>query len=323
MPTIRSLQAEDLESLRALFRSFPHKKPQHRFQGIDSDALADYFTQAEHRHVDAADRFVGLEDDRVTAFGGVQSDDWHSQFYPFRFGRLAPLLLHNASPDLSGRMIDALLAAAREAGLQHLSARIDGSEYDLLRRLQERDFYLVDCSVKMCAPLSRVPSLAPPSGAGGMTIREYRPDDLAVVKEIAATSHSVNHFFNDPYLGRAQTNQLFEGWVEKCCGGASSIAHVVERHDRPCGFIIYLNPAGFNKAMGTRLVILDFVCLARAAQGGGVGRWFISQTLRKLGESFDQVELRTSQNNYAALGCYENLGMQIISSDFIAHRHDA
>jgi len=326
MATIRPLQTSDLAALRELFRSFPHKESQQRFQGIDAGALADFFTEAERTRLQAAAgparRWIGEEHGVPVVFAGLQADEWHSRFYPFRFGRVAPLLTHRASTGARYEMIHTLIAASREAGFGHVSVRIDGSEYDLLHLLQSRGYLLVDCSMKLSAPLARIAELAPPSRAGGMAIREYRTEDLPAIREIAAGSHSVNHFYNDPHLGREETNRLFAAWVERCCAMSAATVFVLTHRERPCGFAIYLNPAAFNRALGAHLVILDFVCVAPAARGGGVGRWFISQTLRRLGKNFTMVELRTSENNYAALGCYEALGMQIISSDFILHRHE-
>ncbi|MFW6286848.1 MAG: N-acetyltransferase family protein, partial [Candidatus Sumerlaeota bacterium] len=100
-----------------------------------------------------------------------------------------------------------------------------------------------------------------------------------------------------------------------------SAVFVLEKAGRVEGFAIYLSPRGLNNALGTRIAILDFICLAPAARGGGVGRWMVSQTARKLKDQPRILELRTSNHNYAALACYLSIGMEPIAGDFILHRH--
>jgi ribosomal protein S18 acetylase RimI-like enzyme len=210
------------------------------------------------------------------------------------------------------------LDAAHREGFHHLSARIDGSEYPVLNAFAQRGFYPVDCSVKMAGWLSKTPHFEPVS-ASGMCVRRYRADDLPVLQKIAANEHPYNHYYNDPHLPREATGRLFEGWVERCCNGLASDVFVLDASGEPKGFVIYLEPVGLNHDMGTRLAILDFVCLDPSARGGGVGRRFIAETLQALGGRFNMVELRTSQNNYPAMACYMDLGLRIISTDFVLH----
>ena len=62
-------------------------------------------------------------------------------------------------------------------------------------------------------------------------------------------------------------------------------------------------------------IILDYVILDPAIRGGGIGPWFIQESLRAESDSgFDFCELRTSQHNYAAIGCYEKLGFRTLKS---------
>ena len=326
MPPITPFSPADLPALRVLFRGFPHKALQQRFQSLNPDVLADLFLEEERARLEKSGpnqalQWILRENGDLTAFAGLQPDPWHSGFYPWRFGRIAPFLTYRASQSARTGFIRDLLAQAAAAGYQHLITRVDGSEYEALRALVDEGFHLVDCSVKMSARIEAVPPLAPPSRAAGMSIRPYRVEDLPEMRSIVTSSHPCNHYYNDPWLSREGTDRLFAAWIERCCERMRSDVFVLDRHGHSRGFIIYLYPMRLNQAMGTKLVILDLVCLDREAQGGGLGRWLIAETLRRLAPASSMVELRTSQNNYPALNCYADLGMRILSTDFILHRH--
>ena len=328
-PPIRPLRPEDLPALRRLFRDFPHKKHQQREQGIAGDALADFFVATEERRLrKSADgdgrpvQWVAVaNDDTVTALAGLDPDAWHSRHYPWRFGRVAPFLTWQATPVQRAALLDTVLAEATERGMDHVMTRVDGAEYGAAQTLESRGFYLVDVSVKLSGALADVPALAPPSRAAGMRIRPSEPSDVAAIRGIASSSHSCNHYYNDPHLEREATNRLFEAWVERCAGGLASHLFVLDHHGAVAGFVIYLTPAALNAALGTRLAILDFVCLAPAARGGGVGSWLIADSLRRIGSGATHVELRTSHHNWPALKCYLGLGMRVVSNDLVLHCH--
>jgi ribosomal protein S18 acetylase RimI-like enzyme len=82
---------------------------------------------------------------------------------------------------------------------------------------------------------------------------------------------------------------------------------------------VYLKPISFNREIGVRVIILDFVCLDSSKRGGGLGRWLIAKSLGALAEEYEFCELRTSQNNYPAQDCYADLGFRVVSTDFVLH----
>ena len=155
-----------------------------------------------------------------------------------------------------------------------------------------------------------------------MELRPWREGDLEAVGEIAASSHPLNRYYQDRRLARTDTSRLLGEWVERCCRREGASVFVLDDGGQVRGFAIYLDPAALNRALGTRLVVLDFVCLAAQAQGKGIGRWFIAESLQRLADEYKMVELRTSHHNYPALNCYQALGMRVVSSDFVLHRYE-
>ncbi|MBN1867632.1 GNAT family N-acetyltransferase [Candidatus Sumerlaeota bacterium] len=325
MNLIRPLQSSDADALRTLFLEFPYKKAQQKSQSIDPENLAAFFVGAEIARLGGgggtavAQRVAEADGGGLEAYGALHRDEWHSGFYGRRFGRVSPFLVYRAAPETRSVLLDALLDAARREAMEHLILRIDASEFGVLPLLQSRGFYLVDCSVKLSARIADLPQVSAPEAASGMTVRPYRHSDLRAVMSLASSSHPLNHYYNDPHLPREDTNRLFEGWIERCCTKLGATIFVLDRAGSVRGFAIYLVPTALNRALGTRLVILDFVCLDTRLQGGGIGRWLIADTLRVLDGDFDMVELRTSENNYPALRCYHSLAMHDVSGDFILH----
>lgn len=332
MYTIRRLAHADLPDLEQMFRAYPHKKYQQRCQGIDPAALAAFFAASERRSLDKAHEegvdaaaWVARENDALVAFAGLRPDTWHARFYARRsglerFARIAPFLAPQASQASAAELLETVLAEARRQEVDHLAVRIDTGEPSLTALLNSRDFYLVDTSVKMSVRLDKVPEFSRPAAFPNAALRHHLASDREAIREIAATAHPLNHYFNDPHLDRRDTEDLFAAWVERCIDGLACDVFVAHDRARVLGFAIYLNPRALNKALGTRIVVLDYVCLERAAQASGLGRWLLGETLKRLRERFELAELRTSVNNYPALTCYRDLGFRIVSTDYALHR---
>jgi ribosomal protein S18 acetylase RimI-like enzyme len=198
--------------------------------------------------------------------------------------------------------------------------RIDGDEHQNLHLLEERGFRLIDCSVKLGAPVSPQPPAAPP----GVQIRPYEEADREEVLRISVSSHSRNHFYNDEALDRRATDALFRAWVERCLDRLAAYVFVAAgARNEALGFVTYLVNRPLNEKLGLRLVALDYIVLDSAFQGAGIGMALMGQSLAALSDRFDQVELRASQNNYPALACYAKYGFRTLSSDFLLHRRGA
>lgn len=327
MPAVRPLQISDEDALLELFRRYPYKKYHQRFQRLDAEKLTTFFTNGEMGKLaqnlakGQTAQWVAEENGQIVGLAGLQPDSWHSRFYPYTFARVAPFLAWEASPELQAELIGTLLATAKQEGFQHLMTRVDGAEYQVANALLEKGFFLVDASAKLSAHHKAIPDIAPPSRANGCRVRPFTPADAPAIARIAATSHPMNHFYQDSWLEHAGSDRLFEAWVQRCCDGLSSDIFILDKQGEVLGFVIYLRPNGLNKAVGSHLLILDFVCLDTRARGGGLGTWLISESLRELTGQYQVLELRTSTHNYPALACYNTLGMRSTSTDFILHRH--
>lgn len=311
---------EDENNLCRLFERYPFKEYQQMKQKIDKSVLSRFLISNENisENNTQSVKYVGTKNGAVDSYSKISFDPWHSRFYEKCFGRVAPFLTWLLDSAERTALIAHILDGARQRGMEHLIVRIDGAEYPALSDLNRAGFYVVDNSVKMSGKILDTPRFPPPSGQ--WQVREFQDHHLSVIREIVQNSHPHNHYYNDPHLPKDQTDALFAAWVERCCTELPSRVFVLqEEKGDPVGFAIFLIPHGLNRSLGVRFIVLDFVCLHAAVQGKGLGRWFLSDCLQQLGKEYDLVELRTSSHNYPALNCYADLGLSIVSTDYVCH----
>ncbi|OPZ10354.1 MAG: TDP-fucosamine acetyltransferase [candidate division BRC1 bacterium ADurb.BinA364] len=315
---VHNASLSDLSDFADLIRRYPFKRFQQAIQGIDKDRLNAYLIGALEASLreEGAMAWLARIGGRCAAGAVVSPNPWHSGFYDMNMARCSTFLNYARPAEAGPALIGAILDGARARGCRHLSVRIDGDDYPSLRQLEAAGFRLIDCSLKLAARIAA----EPPAESPGMAVRAFRPEDREAVLRIAESCHPRNHFYNDPQLDRERTDRLFRAWVDRCLEGLAKRVFVAENADGVQGFVAYLANRALNEALGLSLAVLDYIALDTHAQGRGLGYELMSRSLRALAGEFDQVELRTSQNNYPALACYAKYGFRIAASDFILHR---
>lgn len=324
LPRVVALDATAVEDAIPLFASYPFKNAQRIAQRLDRDRLNAFYAEGLRRSV-AAGSPAWIASDPAwreagpVALGGLAPDAWHSEIYGIRLAKIQPWL-NALDPPAGEALLDAVLERARADGVERLSVRLDGEDYRNLHLFERRGFLTIDVSMKFSRPMPFAPDVVP-AARDDWRIRLSSDDDVAWMRELGAKEHAGTHYLNDPELPRAKTEELFGRWVEKCARGLAYRIYVLEAASgRPAGFVIYLRNPGFARAVGPSPVVLDYVILSPAARGGGVGTWFVQETLKREADSgFSYCELRTSQHNHAAMATYEKLGFRVCATDFVLH----
>jgi GNAT superfamily N-acetyltransferase len=324
-PEITPLTSAQLPACAALFAHYPYKFAQQHFQHLDRDRLnAFYLANLEKSVTAGTPHWVAQADaQQPVALAGLSGESWHSGIYGLRMAKVQPWL-NTQTPTAGAALLETVLNAARAQNLEHLSVRLDGEDFANLHLFTHRDFYLVDVSLKF-ARLMPVEPLAVPPAAAGLHVGLATPDDYAWIRRLGSTTHGGTHFLNDPHLPHAQTEALFSAWLERCLNGLAYRVYVVkDAAGAGVGFVTYLRAGAFARAVGRTPIILDFVLIDPARRGGGLGPWFIAETLAREtplpGEpGFDYCELRTSAHNLSAVINYEKLGFRCCATDFVLH----
>lgn len=195
-----------------------------------------------------------------------------------------------------------VLDECREAGIRHLSARVDTGDFTSIHALEEAGFELIDGIQTFGLSLDGNHA-SPPSGT-----RLFEPSDLPQVLEIGRTAFIFDRFHADPALSPAVADQVNESWTRNCCLGLAADAVVVaEDESRVASYVTCR--ADREASRGT--IIL--VATAEWARGRGAARrassaalhWFSTQGLQS-------VEVGTQLRNIPAARLYEGLGFRLI-----------
>ncbi len=310
-----------IEGLRKLFAEYPYKVAQREVQKLDRVRLNHlYLNQLKHG-LCADDRiWVAERQGDILAAGGLTPDRWHSEIYQMKMGKISPWLNYR-SPEVGEELVRAVLESALGDGFDHLSVRLDGEDFSNVHLFEKNGFLLIDISMKFSRPMLFA-SDAAATERDGWTVRLATAADADWMQSLGARSHAQTHFLNDPALAPEKTQALFAAWVARCIDKLAYRIYVLEDEaGRGRGFVIYLRNEVFFKAVGKRPIILDYVIIDPNVRGSGIGPWFIAESLRREKDSgFDYCELRTSQHNHMAIGCYEKLGFRLCATDFVLHR---
>ena len=229
---------------------------------------------------------------------------WDTEQFGFPAARLDLLDAHGSYVECRACKRDLLasvLHECREAGIRHLSARVDTSDLSTIHALEEVGFELIDGIQTFLLPLDGNHASAP-SGT-----RLFDPRDLPEVLEIGRTAFVFDRFHADPALSPAVADRINESWTRNCCLGTAADAVVVaEEEGRVASYV----PCRADGKAGHGIIIL--VATAEWARGRGAARrassaalhWFADQGLKA-------VEVGTQLRNIPAARLYEGLGFRL------------
>lgn len=322
MHSVRPLDpSRDAERLPRLFRAFEAKAYQQRIQGLDADKLAAFLARGALESAKTNPAWVAESaDSRLTGLAALQTKHWHSEQAGFPVGKVTQLMSAPGADDALLPLLDVLEACARDHGLRHLAVRVDGHAFRAQEILCARGWYPVGTSVKLSARLAS-DALRAASSDQRTIVRPHRPQDRTRILEIAASAHNEGHLHFDLHLPLGAAHAIFRRWVEKCLDGLAAQIWVCEspitdHGSGVIGFCTVLDPKALNAALATRIAVLDFIVLDRAAQGRGIGSEFLLAVHRGVAAAgFDQIELRTTATNFPALNLYTRHGYRQIGCD--------
>ena len=76
-----------------------------------------------------------------------------------------------------------------------------------------------------------------PAAANQAVIRDYRPTDLAALREMAGRLHQDTRFFFDRRFRRSRSQELYRIWLERSCGNSQGRVFVAESNHQPAGYL--------------------------------------------------------------------------------------
>lgn len=230
--------------------------------------------------------------------------EWDTEQFGMAAARLD--LLESSGPYAEARagkqkLLSSVMDQCREAGIRHLSARVDTGDFTTIHVLEEAGFELIDGIQTFLLSLNGNHASAPPG------TRLFEPKDLPEILEIGRTAFVFDRFHADPALSPFVADQVNETWTRNCCLGIAADAVVVaEEEDRVASYVT----CQAHREAKRGIIIL--VATAEWARGRGAARrassaalhWFASQGL-------GAVEVGTQFRNIPAARLYESLGFRL------------
>lgn len=199
------------------------------------------------------------------------------------------------------KLLAAVLAQCQEAGIHHLSTRVDTENFTTIHALEKAGFELID-GIQTFFLLLDGRSVSAPSCA-----RMFAPEDLLEVLEIARTAFIFDRFHADQSLSQAVADRVNENWTRNSCiGTAADAVFVAEEDGRVAS---YVTCQVDRKTLRGTIIL---VATAKWARGRGAAHrasesaihWFARQGLK-------DVEVGTQLRNIPAARLYESLGFRM------------
>jgi dTDP-4-amino-4,6-dideoxy-D-galactose acyltransferase len=168
---------------------------------------------------------------------------------------------------------------------------------EIIRLAEVLGFRLVDIRVTYERRLGPTEEDFPQDG-----IREFRPDDLASLRNMAGTLHRDSRFFSDTRFPQTKSRGLFETWIEKACEDPAHCVLVAELEGVPVGYV-----ACQRKDDGVGQIQL--IGVGPSAQGRGIGRRLVGAIINRLTiEKSRRLVVVTQGKNVAAQQLYQKCG---------------
>jgi hypothetical protein len=217
---------------------------------------------------------------QTVGFAGAEPLPWESAHFGVRMGSVPWLLAADDDGERAGRLsalLGALVASARERGLEHLATRVDVRDLAGVEAAQRAGFRLVDTLVTYLGHAS------PPRPDW---VAEHYPDfesetlsgpdlarvDRAAVEHFAAfmrESYRIDRFHADRRLPAERSHELYVEWFRRIFSGEwASGVQLVRRGGRYVGFCSFRDEPDVERLTGVRVIGRGLAAVLPEGHGG-------------------------------------------------------
>jgi len=312
---MKKVEQKDINYIKEIFSAYPFKGFQQQFQNIDKMKLSSFLTDnllTTLNNENYESYFIPQK-----ALLTMSKDKWHSSVYDMNMAKISNLIILKKDSEIYKLIMEKINNFINENAIQHLSCRLDVSDFHNIRFLLQNGFYYVGESVKMSLKITTNQTIP----KSELEIVDYQSKYRNDIKRIARTAHSKNYFFYDPYLDNQKTSILFDKWTERCIDSLAEKVFVATKSNAVTGFLIFMTNKNFNIALNKKIAILDFMAVDETYKGMKIGSGLLAYFIDYIREKYDMIELRTMNDNFPAINLYQKFGFRIVSSDFIFHKY--
>lgn len=237
---------------------------------------------------------------------------WDSERFGFPAARLEFLLAREDS--VRRAILRTTLERSHEAGIQHLTARLDSSDMSGAHALVDAGFEMVDGILTFGLRIDD--RMASAEVTGPAEIGLFKRDQVEGIVELASKAYQFDRFHADSALRPGVADRIHAEWLRNSCeGGAADVVITAARDKQVLGFVTVKLDSEIERISGVRLATIMLVATAEAARGMGIGTAMTQYALRLLaGRRVRGVRVGTQLRNIAASRLYESCGFRLIGS---------
>lgn len=236
---------------------------------------------------------------RAAASAAALHDDaWLSGLMGVRCRHLSVPGVAADIPDLAG-----------EAGF--IDAKAPAARVDLVNRLEDGGFRLIDVNLRLVLPAGAAPAAAV---APAIEVRFAQPGDRDGVAALARGAFRWDRFHRDPHIPPGVADSIKAAWAANFFAGARGDWMVTA----VCGGTV----AGFLQLLGGSGdgLTIDLIATGQEWRGRGVARAMIAFAAAQCRPGVPVIT-GTQAANEESLRLYQRMGFQVTAASYILHRH--
>lgn len=243
---------------------------------------------------------------------------WDSAYFGLPMARIDYLLTTaDTTADERRAVVAAACAAAREAGVCHLTARVDAGDLESLAALEAHGFRMMDAlSTYIMRPGKDTPREVRRVG----TVRLATPADAEVVVEITRDAYRGyrGRFHLDPHLPGQRADGFYEEWARQCLAGAMADLIMVSE-DSDGRVIGYLAHRRRQPASSIGMPVYGGGLGACRRDAPGAYASLIRDSAVWAHEQGAVAECQTQNANFPVIRVYESVGFHYVRAEYTLH----
>jgi hypothetical protein len=243
---------------------------------------------------------------------------WDSQFFAVPMGRIDYVLASaGASVEHIERAVAGTMRAARDAGLQHLAARVDVADLRTMGVLEAAGFRTMDALVTY---IMRPGKDAHPEVRPVGTIRDATPADTEAIVAITADAYRGyrGRFHLDPHLSSERADALYLEWARACASRtlADTVVVAEDAAGEVSGYLAYRRREPVSR-IASPLFGGGLGAVRRDSPGAYTG--LIQEGSRRAHAAGAVSECQTQNYNFAVIRVYEAAGFHYVRAEYTLH----
>ena len=194
-----------------------------------------------------------------------------------------------------------------QSGPVFLFTRVPTHHLSAVRFLEEKGFNLIDASITLQKPISKVKPVSQ------FEIRNTVPDDEEDVVRLAGKSFRFSRFHQDSQIPGDIADRTRSEWVRGYFRGTRGNDMVIALDgEKVTGFLLLVH--------NDSVLTIDFIAVDKGYRGRGIAGDMIKYA-EAGGGRFSVISTGTQITNLPSLRLYEGMGFRIAASQYTFHYH--